>query len=217
MPLRLHGSDLTRSIAFTNHGDRLVSDSVQVCGFIPLIGAASHAGHRITLGDDLTLSVPPGGTDDDAIRDAMNHPAYTEWTGVVVNDNDPIEHLDLWLATIDSDRFARMSAGPKARENGVAHPARRWGGAAIHDDGTLAYVTRRELNDDTAELGVIAHGPGSQRLANRLADLLTLWERQNPVEPKITAYPRDTRDDEITGTVINKPHSRLRISRPSVK
>ncbi|MCO6004748.1 methyltransferase, FxLD system [Actinoallomurus purpureus] len=215
VPLRLHGSDLTRSIAFTNHGDRLVSDSVQVCGFIPLIGAAGHAGHRITLGDDLTLSVRAGGTDDDALRDAMNHPSQREWTGVIVNDNDPIEHLDLWLATIDSDRFARMSAGPKARENGVADPARRWGGAAIHDSGTLAYITRRELDDDTAELGVIAHGPDSRCLADRLARLLHTWDQQRPTQPRITAYPVNAPDDEIAGTVIHKPHSRLVISWPS--
>ncbi|MCO6010973.1 hypothetical protein NE236_39050 [Actinoallomurus purpureus] len=85
---------------------------------------------------------------------------------------------------------------------------------AVHDRGTLAYVTRRGLDDDTAELGVTAHGTDSRRLADRLAEPLRLWDRQHPTQPAITAYPVGAPDDELTGTVIDKPHSRLVISWP---
>jgi site-specific DNA recombinase len=44
VPLRLHGSGLTRAIAFERQqADRMVSTSAAVCGFVPMRGAAEHA------------------------------------------------------------------------------------------------------------------------------------------------------------------------------
>lgn len=44
IPLRLHGSDLTRTIAFDHVGPgEMQSRSVRVSGFVPMIGAIAHA------------------------------------------------------------------------------------------------------------------------------------------------------------------------------
>jgi protein-L-isoaspartate(D-aspartate) O-methyltransferase len=213
VPLRLHGSDLTRSIAFDNRTDRLVSASAQVCGFVPLVGATAYAGHTLRLADDVTLRLPAGSPDEEALRQALAYGAHEQWTGVVVDDDQPIEHLDLWLATTARSGFVRLFAGPQARENGVADPARRWAGAAIHNGGTLAYITRRELDDDKGELGVTAHGPDSQRLAEELAEHLHIWDRQRPTQPLIIAHPAGTPDDRLSPEHrIEKPSARLTIS-----
>jgi protein-L-isoaspartate(D-aspartate) O-methyltransferase len=131
---------------------------------------------------------------------------------VVVDENQPIEHLDLWLATT-TDGFARLFAGPRARENGVADPARRWAGAAVCDGGILAYITRRDIDEDTGELGVRAHGPDDRRLAARLADHLHTWDRLRPTQPRITAHPAGTPDDRLPpGHRVERPSTRLTIT-----
>ncbi|WP_239405482.1 methyltransferase, FxLD system [Frankia sp. Cj3] len=212
VPLRLHGSDLTRSIAFDNQIDRMVSASAHVCGFVPLLGSTAHAGHSLSLADDVTLRLPAGSPDEEALGLALTSPAHERWTGILVSDEQPIEHLDLWLATT-SGGFVRLFAGPHARENGVADPARRWAGAAIHTGGTLAYITRREVDGGKAELGVTAHGPDSQRLAGQLAEHLHVWDHQRPTAPLITAHPAGTPDDQLSpGHRIERPSARLTLA-----
>ena len=49
VPLRWRGQ--TRSIAFVRDGDHLVSDSVELCGFVPMIGH-EHAGELTGPLDD---------------------------------------------------------------------------------------------------------------------------------------------------------------------
>jgi protein-L-isoaspartate(D-aspartate) O-methyltransferase len=213
VPLRLHGSDLTRSIAFDNQAGRMVSRSAQVCGFVPLLGAAAHPGHSLSLADDVTLRLPAGSPDEDTLSHALAYRAHQRWTGVMVTDDQPIEHLDLWLATTTSSGFARLSAGSRARENGVADPARRWAGAAIYAGGTLAYITRRHARAGQDELGITAHGPDSPGLAGQLAGHLHAWDRQRPAQPIITAYPAGTPDDQLSpGHRIDKPSARLTIT-----
>jgi protein-L-isoaspartate(D-aspartate) O-methyltransferase len=212
VPLRLHDSGLTRAIAFDNLTGRLVSRSAMVCGFVPLVGASAYPEHSIPLADDVTLRLPPGSPHEGALRHALTYPAHHQWTGVIVSDDQPVEHLDLWLATTTSG-FVRLIAGPQARENGLADPALRWGGAAIHDRGTLAYITWRDIDDEKAKLGVTAHGPDSQRIASQLADHLHFWDRQRPAQPRITAYPAGTADDQLTpGHRVDRASTRLTIA-----
>ncbi len=173
VPLRLHGSGLTRAIAFDLHQPgRMVSTSAQVCGFVPMRGAAAHAERSVRLADDVVLHLDAGDlADEAALGRALTYPAREQWSGVQIRDDQPVEHLDLWLATTTSN-FARLSIGAEARESGVVDPALRWTGAALHNSGTLAYLTLRPHSDESAELGVIAHGPDSRNFAAHTADLL---------------------------------------------
>jgi len=109
VPLRLHGSGLTRSIAFDRTApDRMVSASAAVCGFVPLRGATEHTGRCLRLAEDITLNL---GTktplDTGALHQALIYPAYEVWPGITLDDADPVEHLDLWLATT-TPHFARL-------------------------------------------------------------------------------------------------------------
>lgn len=214
VPLRLHGSGLTRSIAFgLQHPDRMLSSSVLVCGFVPMRGAAAQTERSCPLGADVILHLGAGDPIDEAMaKDALSYPAHQAWTGVTISDADPVEHLDLWLATA-TNHFARISAGPQAHETGLVTPAPRWAGAALYDRGTLVYLAVRPYGSDTTELGVIAHGPDSATLAAQTADLLHRWTRERPARPAITAQPATTPDDQLPqGHHLDRPTTRLTIT-----
>lgn len=213
VPLRLHGSGLTRSLAFdAGEPGRLVSRSALVCGFIPLRGAGAHAGRTLTLADGAVLRVDDHDPmDEPALRAAADSPPHALWTGLTIHDHEPTAHLDLWLVTAGT-RFARFAVDTTARHDNQLGPARRWAGATIHDGTTIAYVTLRPLAPDTDELGVTAHGPHATTLATQLTDLLHHWRKEGPAEPIITAHPADTPDDQLSaGHRIDRPNSRLTV------
>jgi protein-L-isoaspartate(D-aspartate) O-methyltransferase len=214
VPLRLHGSGLTRSVAFDyRQPGRMVSSSVQVCGFVAMRGAGARADHAVQLGDDVTLQLDASRpADDQALSQALTYPRHEHWTGVLISGAQPAEHLDLWLATTSSG-FSRLRADSMARESGLVTPAPRWGGAALHSEGTLAYLAVRAHDSGLAQLGVISHGPDSRGLAARTAGQLRTWDRDRPAQPVITAQPAGTPDDQLPpGHRIEKPGTRLSIS-----
>ncbi|MGH3838124.1 MAG: methyltransferase, FxLD system, partial [Pseudonocardiaceae bacterium] len=215
VPLRLHGSGLTRAIAFDLHQpDQMVSTSAVVCGFVPLRGAAEHAEHHVRLADDVVLKLDAADLPDHAaLAHTLTHPAQHHWTGIHVRHDEPAEHLDLWLATTTASNFGRLSVGSHARTSGLANPARRWAGAALYDGGTVAYLAARELNDDVNELGVIVHGQDSAKLATHTSDLLNQWDQQRPSQPTITAHRVGSPSDlSSTGTRIGRPHTLITIA-----
>ena len=117
-------------------GRQMVSSSVQVCGFIDMRGGAAHTGHSLQLADDVTLQLGASSpADGAALGQALTYPKDEHWTGVLIGDGEPAEHLDLWLATTSSG-FSRLIAGPRARESGLVTPGLRWGGAARCDGAT---------------------------------------------------------------------------------
>jgi protein-L-isoaspartate(D-aspartate) O-methyltransferase len=212
VPLRLHGSGLTRALAFQRQQpDRMVSTSAAVCGFVPIRGAAEHADDHIRLGDDVVLKLDAADEPDtDALAQALTHPAQQQRTGIHVRHDEPAEHLDLWLATTTTSNFGRLSVGSQARTTGLADPAPRWAGAALYDGSTLAYLTTRDIDDDTLELGVTAHGPDSS-LAIHLTDLLDRWDRQRPSQPTITAHRADAATDAAAAMTVRRPHAVITI------
>jgi protein-L-isoaspartate(D-aspartate) O-methyltransferase len=214
VPVRLHASGLTRSLAFEfQHTGRMVSRSAQVCGFVPMRGAASYGGRSLQLADGVTLNLDGSELDDEtALSQVLAHPAREMWTGIEIRDDASVEHLDLWLVTT-GHRFARLAAGPQARQSGLVAPALRWAGAALHEGGNIAYLAFRSHGDRRNELGVIAHGPDNAKLADHTVDLLHEWNHQRPNQPVITAYPAGTPDDQLaSGYRIDRPDTRLIIA-----
>lgn len=209
VPLRLHGSGLTRSIAFDlEEPGRMVSASTAVCGFVPLRGAAEMGERHVRLADDVILKLDGDDLPDEAApAHTLTHPAHEQWTGLRVRHDEPAEHLDLWLATTNSGPiFGRLSVGSTARAIGLVNPALRWAGATLYDSGTIAYLAARSLSKEADELGVIAHGPNSSKLAGQVGDLLHCWSQKRPARPIITACP--------VGTPGSQPSSGVRVVRP---
>ncbi len=215
VPLRLHGSGLTRSIAFDlEEPGRMASTSAAVCGFVPLRGAAETSERHVRLAADVILNLDADDLPDDtALAQALTHPSSEHWTGVQVRHDEPAEHLDLWLATTNSGaRFGRLSAGSAARSLGLVNPATRWAGATLYDNGSLASLAARPASDEAIELGVIAHGPDSSTLASRASELLHRWSQQRPAQPTITASPAGTPSGKLSsGAHIGRPDTSLTI------
>lgn len=216
VPLTLHGSGLTRSIAFGRHpAGHLTSISALVCGFVPMRGSAAGAGRTLQLAAGVTLNIDAS---DDATETALagvpGEHAIELWTGITVGDNDPdAPHLDLWLATTATDsHFGRISAGP-GQIAPLTAPARRWAGAAVHNGTAIAYPILRAESATTSELGVAACGTDSEQLATQTAGLLREWSQARPVQPLITAYPAGTPDEQLApGALIDRPDTRLTVS-----
>jgi protein-L-isoaspartate(D-aspartate) O-methyltransferase len=221
VPVVLHGSGLTRSLAFDHtQPGQMTSSTAQVCGFVPMRGTTAAQNSRaIQLADDATLTLtltltldPTDPADDIELTQALSYPAHQQWTGITTGDREPVAHLDLWLITAGC-RFARLSAGPNAR-SGLADPALRWAGAAVHDGATIAYLaTRPAGTEGRSELGVIANGPGSHQLADHTTELLHTWSQERPAQPRITAQPAGTPGTQIPpGYRVTRPETTLTIT-----
>lgn len=215
VPLRLHGSGLTRLLPLDlQQPDSMVSTSALVCGFVPMRGAAEQAEHFVRLDDDVVLKLDATDLPDEAaLANALTHPAHEHWTGVHVHDDEPAEHLDLWLTTTNTSSFGRLSVGSAARASGLLDPALRWAGATLYDGGTIAYIAVQPHSDDANELGIVAHGPDSRELANEANDLLHRWDRERPGQPTITARPTGPPHDQTPSAAhIDRPHAQLAIT-----
>ncbi|NRQ30615.1 methyltransferase, FxLD system [Nonomuraea sp. NN258] len=216
VPLVLHPSGLTRSLALDlQQPDLMTSNSALVCGFVNMRGSTAHDGHTLRLADDVTFSIDRASSSGTDLSRTLTYPAHQEWTGIEIRDEQPVEHLDLWLVTTGS-RFGRLSAGPDARDRGIATPALRWAGASFYDDSSIAYLALRPFEDGSRgtgrhELGVIAHGPTCTELAEHLAGLLHTWDKTRPAQPRITAHPAGTAELP-PGYVIDRPGTRLTVA-----
>jgi len=216
VPLRFPVSGLTRSIAFKlEEPGRMVGINAAVCGFVPMRGAAEMSEGHVRLADDVILKLDADDLPDEAaLAQALTYPASEQWTGLQARHDEPAEHLDLWLATTNNGAsFGRLSVGTAARAIGLVNPAVRWAGATLYDGGTITYLAARAHTDETNELGVIAHGPDSSKLAGQTNDLLDRWSQERPARPIITAYPAGTPGDQLSpGLHIARPDTSLTIA-----
>ncbi|MFF3400355.1 methyltransferase, FxLD system [Streptomyces sp. NPDC002659] len=213
VPLRLHGSGLTRSIAFTRTDNgRMASDNAAVCGFVPMRGAEEMGEIHVRLADDAILKVDAEDQPDEtALAKVLSYPAEPKWTGIQVRHDEPAAHLDLWLATVNGGlSFGKLSIGTSARSLGLAEPAVRWSGAALYSSSTLAYLTTRPVSDHADELGIAILGP--DHLADQVAGLLSRWSQKRPAQPTITAYTATSDDQLVLGAHVARPNTRLTIS-----
>ncbi|MBB5871915.1 protein-L-isoaspartate(D-aspartate) O-methyltransferase [Allocatelliglobosispora scoriae] len=217
VPLRLRG--LTRSLALHRVGERLVSKSYEVCGFVPMQGAGSSQQRQIVLhaepGREVALRVDnPVLHFDPALDQALTMPRAETWTGVSVRSMEPFDDLDLWLAYALPE-FSLLTATKAAVDAGVVAPTWRLGTPAIASAGTFAYRTLRKVGDDQHEFGVYAHGPDADALAARLAEQIRVWHdgHRGKPGPTFTIHPAGTPDDRLDGgLVIDRDHRRVSVS-----
>ncbi|GGK13450.1 hypothetical protein GCM10010124_02520 [Pilimelia terevasa] len=214
VPVRISG--LTRSVVFERDGDRLVSRSVELCGFVRMQGASERKEDLVLLhGEDVGLRVDDKPFDRDALRAAMSEPPTTVWSGVTVGSQEPFDGLDLWLATA-LPGFCRLHVQRPAIEAKVVTPALPWGASAVFDGGSFAYLTLRPASeDDTFEFGAIGHGPDGEKLATQVAAQVCAWNSgyRYGSTPHISAYPVGTADEQLPdGLVVDKKHVRITVS-----
>ncbi|MEU3787178.1 methyltransferase, FxLD system [Streptomyces sp900129855] len=216
VPLRWRG--LSRAVAFQREEGRMRSDSVRMCGFLPVIG---QDGERNDYIDDDRLVRLYWDEDQpiapELLRDALTRPKSVVWTDVTVG---PVESFDgVWLRLSATERATcRITAKPAAVEAGLHRPASPALSPALVEGDSIAYLTLERTAEDPEieprfRLGAVGYGPAGADLAERICAQIRAWSPARTAEPVVTAYPADTPDSDLAdGAVINRPSVRLVIS-----
>ncbi len=217
VPLRWRG--LTRSIAFDYTDGIMRSDSVHLCGFVPMLGQeGEHTGHldphhRVELCWDEDQHVEPP-----TLLGVLDQPQTSAWSGVSVGAEESFDGIWLRL-TATEPGTCRITATPDAIDAGLlcrpAVPARS---PALVDGRSLAYLTLRRLTPEGAaasrwELGAAAYGPAGVQLAERICDQIRAWNDARTQQPVITAHPANSPDSQpATGLAMDKHDIRLTVT-----
>ncbi len=217
VPLRTRA--LMRSWALDRDGDRLVSRSHLMCGFVPMQGVGRRQRARIDLqGAAVTLWADEGPDVDAAVVEkALSSPRAQAWSGVTRKRGEPFGDLDLWLATT-LEGACVLTATQDAVDRDVVAPSWRLGTPALVEGASLAYRAKQrpvEDDGDTFEFGAFAHGPDAQRLAELLAERFRVWDNhvRGRLRPHMEVYPSGVNDIDLpSGRVVDKPHSRIVLS-----
>src|SRR5690606_11763471 len=206
VPLRWRG--LSRAVAFQREEGRMRSDSVKMCGFLPVIGQDRERNDY--MADDQPVAPEP-------LRGAPTGPKARVWTGVTVG---PVESFDgVWLRLSATERATcRITAKPAAVEAGLPRPASPALSPALVEGDSIAYLTlERTAEDPDTEprfrLGAVGYGPAGADLAERICAQIRAWSPARTAEPVVSAYPADTPDSDLAdGAVIDRPSVRLVIA-----
>ncbi|APU24003.1 methyltransferase, FxLD system [Actinoalloteichus sp. GBA129-24] len=210
-PLRWRGQ--ARSVAFTYTGGRLVADSIELCGFVHLVGEDDgELSDSITADDTIRLHWDHDQRiDPAALGGVFDQPRVTAWSDVTIAGDEP--HDGIWLRlTITEPQVCRINSAADIPAE-VCDPVQAFRSPAVVDGESLAYLAsrRREIGEATRwELGAHGHGPEAEKLAERLCSEVRAWSvERDRRKPQLTAYRADTSGIDLSGTVIDKSHSRF--------
>lgn len=214
VPLRFRAT--TRSIALTPDGEGLTSTSVQLCGFIPMIGQDTERtailtpdGH-VTLYWDTDQPIEPAGLDG-----VFDQPRTAVWSGETIPAGRPYDGIWLRLAATHP-LTCRIAADNRAVTTGVANPAHPMLTPALTDTATrsIAYFALKPpaAGEDTWALGAYGHGPRGANLATDICDAIRAWSPHRDAEPTIRVAPHRSAPSTDTPPPINKPSSTLTIT-----
>lgn len=213
VPLRTFG--MTRSWALRRAGDRLVSHSQRLCGFVPVRGAGAHQVRYVDIAEGVHLRLDEDQqVDAGALGELLTQPAAQAWAGVSMPPRTVLGDLDLWLAAgpaAAGGQFVVLTAQQEAVDAGVVAPGWRFGTPATIDEDTLCYRSALKWTDDNMfDLGARAHGPGAAAAARRMAGHMHAWVDAGSPVPVLHVLPLDAPDGDVpAGTVLDKRHGRL--------
>ncbi|MFI8092902.1 methyltransferase, FxLD system [Streptomyces sp. NPDC086080] len=213
LPLRWRGQ--TRSVALTRHGDTLVSDDMELCGFVPIIGqhgerTTDPAHGTVRLHHDQDQPIDP-----DQLAEVYSTPPTELWSQARVGSEETFDGI--WLrATAFDDTVCRIEATKQALEDGVRRPAIPSRSPGLVSGNSLAYLIAERENTDPqrpSRLGAVGYGPDGMTLAHSLIAHITAWSTDRAAAPHMTIHPADTPDSDLPeGHVIDKADSRIVLS-----
>ncbi|MEU3973416.1 methyltransferase, FxLD system [Streptomyces bacillaris] len=215
LPLRWRGQ--TRSVVLTRRGDTLISEGMELCGFVPIIGqdgerTTTLPGDTIRLHHDQDLRF-----DADALNDAFATPVAEVWSETRIGRQESFDGI--WLrATAFEDAVCRIEVTDQALKNGVRRPAIPFRSVALVGGDSLAYLILAidEQEADPArqvQLGAAGYGPDGTTLAKKLAAHIAAWGADRDAAPSLAVHPIDAADGDLPdGHVIAKEDSRIVLS-----
>ncbi|GLZ16047.1 hypothetical protein Acsp04_62820 [Actinomadura sp. NBRC 104425] len=212
VPLRTFG--MTRSWALRRSGDRLVSQSHRLCGFVSMQGDGAHEMRYVDIADGVHLRLDQGQQVDPAVvAGLLTQPRREAWAGVSLPPRTVLADLDLWLParlTREVAEFVVLSAQEEAVQSGIVAPAWRFGTPAALDEGTFSYRSALRWTGGMFDLGAYAHGPEAAAAAGRLVEHMLAWVDAGSPAPVLHVLPARTPDGDLPeGAVLDKRHSRL--------
>ncbi|MGP2442458.1 methyltransferase, FxLD system [Streptomyces sp. JW3] len=213
LPLRWRGQ--TRSVALTRHGDTLVCDDMELCGFVPVIGQHGErttelAHGTVRLHHDQDQPVDPG-----ELAEVFSAPCTELWSQARVGSEETFDGV--WLrATVSDDTVCRIEVTKQALADGVRRPAIPGRSPALVSGGSLAYLIAERDNADherPSRLGAAGYGPEASLLARNLIAHISDWNTDRAAVPHMTVHPADVPDSGLPrGHVIVKVDSRAVLS-----
>jgi protein-L-isoaspartate(D-aspartate) O-methyltransferase len=208
LPFRWRGQ--TRSVALTRHGDTFISDCMELCGFVPVIGQDGE--HTAELADGtIRIHYDQDQSVDRARLGATFAAPLTElWADARVGGQEPFDGI--WLrATVSDNTVCRLEVTSKALDQGVRRPAIPVRSPALVAGDSLAYLILHREDADPERpwrLGAAGYGPDGPDLARKLVAHIDAWGAEREAAPTMTIYPGDAaRDGLVEGHVITKDTS----------
>jgi protein-L-isoaspartate(D-aspartate) O-methyltransferase len=212
VPLRWRGQ--TQSVALVLGDDGLLrSDSVFLCGFVPMIGqdwehsAALDSGDLVHLYWDADQDISPA-----LLSGVLNRPKRHIESGTAVGAMEPLDAI--WVRASATDPAAcRISAEPAAVTSGLCTPVVKSRTLALAEGGSLAYLAVRRLQapESGFRAGAIGHGPDGASLAERLCRHIDAWGANRPAKPSITIYPHSAAN-AAGAQVIKREHCEMTVA-----
>ncbi|WP_426638065.1 methyltransferase, FxLD system [Planosporangium sp. 12N6] len=213
VPLRTFG--MTRSWALRRAGDRLVSHSQRLCGFVSMQGAGAHEMRYVDIAAGVHLRLDELGQQIDpaAVGALLSQPPAVEWAGASLPARTVLADLDLWLAARITDagqQFVVLTAQQEAIDAGLVTPAWRFGTPAALHDGSFCYRSALSWTGDLFDVGARAHGRDADATAEQMVEHMRAWVDASGPSPVLHILPAGTPDGDLpAGTVLDKRHSRV--------
>ncbi|MCK9904185.1 methyltransferase, FxLD system [Frankia sp. Cpl3] len=212
LPLRWRGQ--TRAVAFRHAGDQLISDAVELCGFVPMIGqegertAPIHPDALVALHWDQDQNIDP-----DALTGVLTRTQTIALSGVEVGPYDPFDGIWLRLSVTEPG-CCRIAATPEAVKSALCAPVIPQRSPALVEGDSLAYLglARNHSAPGRHMLRVTGHGPNRHDLADRLIEGIHTWNSDRAAIPTVTAHHGPI--DPLNGLpgLIAKPESPLTLT-----
>src|SRR5262249_39110457 len=136
LPLRWRGQ--TRTVAFIHEEGRLRSESVELCGFVPMVGQGGE--HSDGIDPDGQVAVHWGADqtiEPSDLRSVLDQPRADTWSDVSVGAEEPFDGIWLRLTALEP-RTCRIAAERAAVDAGRCTPAIRVRSPALVDGDSLA-------------------------------------------------------------------------------
>ncbi|MGQ4329490.1 MULTISPECIES: methyltransferase, FxLD system [Streptomyces] len=221
IPMRIRGS-ISRSFAFERDGQTWRTVSTEMMTFVPLRkGVCNDVRTMVDMagdGDVRLETYSEQNVDREAIRTVLDQPPAEIYTNVKFRKGDSYEWLYLYLAYVLPNGLSRM---PGSRSGLI--PNFGWGSMTALDNDSLAYLTKREGEDEHGtfwQIGVIGHGPRASEVADQVATEISEWNQSwgnGSPDPSFCMAVGDARN-QLTASeprfVMDKPCSRLVVDWP---
>ncbi|MEU8266399.1 methyltransferase, FxLD system [Sphaerisporangium sp. NPDC049002] len=220
VPLRMNG--ITRSIAFHQQGDHLVSTSAEVCGFVPIQGDGEHSERVFLLPDaqgrNVKLRFDDGVPQEPGLLDGVLATERTAvWSAVTINHGVSFADLHLWFAGF-LPGFCKLAADKGTeldQERGNWFPF-----GVVRGDSFAYLAVRPALEGAGVEFGARAYGAHGKAAATAMVEQIQAWDRQARYSPAPTFafWPTGSNRAQIPdgSAVLNKTHGLVTISWPTV-